>query len=113
MQCVVACCRAENDGGALYISGNAAVGVTLSNITQCMFLNNTAYTGNGGALYMDGGVTSLSSTGLYGNAADGYGGGVYYSHSCFNLSTVIGKANCDAHTLSYRYGQSRHPYPHG
>lgn len=95
-----ALCRASN-GGAVHVVGTSPARVTFNSITGCSFDNNTAnassgsappFTGDGGALFLDGGVTSLLGTSITGNSAGGRGGGVAYVHQCFNFSSVPGKA---------------------
>ena len=82
----------------MFVDGTSATIVTLVNITHCYMIDNSASrtastlgtTGSGGALYIEGGVSSMSNTNFSGNSAVSYGGGVVYDYGCFNLSSVPG-----------------------
>ena len=87
--------RSADYGGAVYIAGTSANSVTLVNVTNTVMEFNTAYpsasSGAGGALYLDGGVTSMSNNTFGWNSAGSYGGALAYIHACFNFSSVPGQ----------------------
>ena len=87
--------RSAEYGGAVYIAGTSANSVTLVNVTNTVMESNTAHPsaseGAGGALYLDGGVTSMSNNTFRWNSAGSYGGALAYIHACFNFSSVPGQ----------------------
>ncbi len=93
--CCVLCSATE--GGGLAVSGN---GVTFTNVTASTFSDNSAgwvnassSSGDGGALYLDGGATWLANNTFERNRAVGQGGAIAYMHECFQVATTPGETS--------------------
>lgn len=99
---VFVACRAAL-GGAAYIAATGANVVSQTNITNSKFLLNSAsrsaprrsngvefdYSGGGGALYLNGGVTLMNGSTFRQNNASGYGGALVYIQECFQPGTWV------------------------
>ena len=89
--CITYCCSAGS-GGAVYVDGSTAASVTLTNITNTILKNNKAaqanHRGDGGAIYLAGGISTINNTTFLENQANRYGGAIAYRHHCFDFANV-------------------------
>ncbi|MCK5861838.1 MAG: hypothetical protein KAH38_05100, partial [Candidatus Hydrogenedentes bacterium] len=81
------------DGGAVLCSGAA----TILSVSNCVFVDNIAVAGAGGAVYSDQAVSDFWQCDIFGNTAAGGGGGVYMIGGSTNFSqnTVSGNLAAD------------------
>ena len=73
----------SKQGGALASIGNNVT------ITNCTFNTDSASTGNGGSIYVEGGSMTVTNSTFYGNVASGTGGAIYRTAGTIKINNAL------------------------